>query len=102
MASEDPFLSGEYGTHYAIGMQGASNGGLLTAVTTIKHWAAYSLENSDGMSRHTFNANITPYSLASSYFPAFYRALTVGKARGVMCSYNVSRRPAECSRRMAS
>ena len=89
VTSEDPLLAGDWGANYARGMQGVGGpGGPLAAVTTIKHWDAYSLEDADGWSRHNFSANVTRYALAGSYFPAFERAIREGGARGVMCSYN--------------
>jgi hypothetical protein len=47
---------------------------------------AYSLENSDGFTRHNFNALIDNATLADTYFPAFKMTVQEGKALGVMCS----------------
>jgi hypothetical protein len=47
---------------------------------------SYSLENSDGFTRHNFNAIVSNYSLADTYFPAFKQSVVVGGATGVMCS----------------
>jgi len=55
---------------------------------TLKHWDAYSLEDADGYTRHNFDAIISNYSLADTYFPAFKAAVQQGGAKGVMCSYN--------------
>ena len=55
---------------------------------TLKHWDAYSLENSDGFTRYNFNAVVSNYSLADTYFPAFKKSVVDGGAKGVMCSYN--------------
>lgn len=52
---------------------------------TLKHWDAYSLEDSDGFTRHNFNAIVSNYTLADTYFPAFKQAVTQGGAMGVMC-----------------
>ncbi len=49
---------------------------------------AYSLEDSDGFTRHNFNAVVSNYALMDSFFPAFERAVVQGGAKGVMCSYN--------------
>lgn len=54
----------------------------------MQHWDAYSLENSDGFTRYDFNAVVSNYTLADSYFPAFKAAVVQGNAKGVMCSYN--------------
>jgi beta-glucosidase-like glycosyl hydrolase len=55
---------------------------------TLKHWDAYSLEDSDGFTRHDFNAVISNYTLHDTYFPAFKASVVSGKAKGIMCSYN--------------
>lgn len=49
---------------------------------------ADSLESYGGVTRETFNAVCSPYDLTSTYYPAFKHAVTQGKAKGVMCSYN--------------
>lgn len=50
--------------------------------------AAYSLEDSDGFTRHTFNAVVSPSDLADSYLPAFKASITTADAKGVMCQYS--------------
>jgi len=50
-----------------------------------RHWDAYSLENSDGFTRHNFNAIVDNYTLADTYFPAFKESVVEGGALGVMC-----------------
>ena len=55
---------------------------------TLKHWDAYSLENSDGFTRHNFDAKIDDYTMADTYLPAFKMTVQEGKAKGAMCSYN--------------
>ena len=47
---------------------------------------AYSLENSDGFTRHNFNAIVDNATLADTYWPAFKATVQEGKALGVMCS----------------
>jgi beta-D-xylosidase 4 len=49
---------------------------------------AYSLEDSDGYTRYNFNAIVSEYGLADTFFPAFKRAVIDGNAQGIMCSYN--------------
>lgn len=43
VASEDPFLTGEIGTNYAVGFQQGSDARYLLGVLTLKHWAAYTV-----------------------------------------------------------
>ena len=49
-----------------------------------------SLENSDGFTRHNFNAIVSDYALQHTYFPAFKTSVIDGKAKGVMCSCECS------------
>ena len=58
----------------------------LAGVSTLKHWDAYSLEDSDGSRRYDFNAIVSNYALATSYFPAFAKSVQEGGALGVMCA----------------
>ena len=42
---EDPYLSGQFGTAYTIGLQnGTLDSRYLQAVVTLKHWDAYQLD----------------------------------------------------------
>jgi beta-D-xylosidase 4 len=88
-SGEDPYLSGQFGTAYTIGLQnGTLDARYLQAVVTLKHWDAYSLEDSDGFTRYNFNALVSLYDFSNTYFPAFKASVTQGNAKGVMCSYN--------------
>lgn len=87
--SEDPYVNGRFGEEYTRGLQRGEDPRFLQAIVTLKHWDAYSLEGSDGFTRHNFNARVSKYSLASTYLPAFRRAVVEGGAAGVMCSYNM-------------
>jgi beta-D-xylosidase 4 len=46
---------------------------------TLKHWDAYSLEDSDGATRHNFNAIVDNATLADTYWPAFKASVQEGK-----------------------
>ncbi len=80
---EDPMLTGTFGVEYTRGLQekapsssssttttttrsssnddGSDNGdgGYLQAVVTLKHFAAYSVEDYEGVSRHNYDAEVT-------------------------------------------
>jgi len=86
--SESPLINGAFGTGYTLGAQTGDDARFLKTAVTMKHWAAYSLENSDGFTRHTFNAVVSNYSLAMTYFPHFKRTVQEGGVAGFMCSYN--------------
>ena len=82
-------MNGDFGSQYA---QGVQYPGLddtrLAGVATLKHWDAYNNENSDNTTRDNFNAVVSNFALAHTYFPAFKRSVVEGGALGVMCSYN--------------
>ncbi len=91
---EDPFLSSQYAIHFIRGMQGADlNQKYLKVSSCAKHFAAYSMENSDGTDRDHFNAVVDQEDFNRTYFPAFkWATLPIveggGGASSVMCSYN--------------
>eukprot|EP00045_Choanoeca_perplexa_P012180 m.131922 g.131922 ORF g.131922 m.131922 type:complete len:777 (-) comp15917_c0_seq1:291-2621(-) len=85
---ESPYLNGQFGKLYTVGLQQGADDSYMQAVVTLKHWDAYSLENSDGYTRHNFDAKVSNFSLADTYWPAFEACVKDGKAAGVMCSYN--------------
>jgi xylan 1,4-beta-xylosidase len=100
--SEDPFLTGVYGTLYTLGLQNNSqvDDRYLQAVATLKHLDANSLEGPHwtpqgtwdtlhgNISRYSCNAKISLYDWAASYLEAFRQAVVNGGAAGIMCSYN--------------
>jgi len=86
--SEDPYVNGRFGTEYTLGLQTGEDRRYIKVAVTLKHWDAYSLEDADGVTRHTFNAIVSNYTLQDTYFPAFKASVIEGNAKGVMCSYN--------------
>ena len=51
VASEDPYINGVFGTEYTRGLQEGEDTRFLQAISTLKHWDAYSLEDADGRTR---------------------------------------------------
>ncbi|ETI40358.1 hypothetical protein F443_14218 [Phytophthora nicotianae P1569] len=88
--SEDPLVNSKYGVAYTRGLQEGKREDprFLQAVVTLKHYAAYSYENYGGVNRMEFDAIVSPYDFADTYFPAFRSSIVDGNAKGVMCSYN--------------
>ncbi|EGZ24680.1 family 3 glycoside hydrolase [Phytophthora sojae] len=88
--SEDPLVNSKYGVAYTRGLQEGKRQDprFLQAVVTLKHYAAYSYENYGGVNRMEFDAIVSPYDFADTYFPAFRSSVVDGNAKGVMCSYN--------------
>merc|ERR1711991_1125388 len=59
---DDPYLNAQYAIGFVSGVQGNGNyDKYLLASSCVKHFAAYSMENSDGYNRHNFNAIVGPY-----------------------------------------
>eukprot|EP01060_Flectonema_neradi_P008815 TRINITY_DN1630_c0_g1_i10.p1 TRINITY_DN1630_c0_g1~~TRINITY_DN1630_c0_g1_i10.p1 ORF type:complete len:793 (+),score=139.33 TRINITY_DN1630_c0_g1_i10:40-2379(+) len=87
--SEDPTVTAMFGRLYAHAHQNSPDEKrFLNGVTTLKHWDAYSLDDSDGATRYNFNAIVDNATLADTFFPAFKDSVANGGALGVMCSYN--------------
>ncbi|KAG6609706.1 family 3 glycoside hydrolase [Phytophthora cinnamomi] len=88
--SEDPLVNSKYGVAYTKGLQEGRHEDprYLQAVVTLKHYVAYSYENYGGGNRMEFDAIVSPYDFADTYFPAFRSSIVDGNAKGVMCSYN--------------
>ncbi|HEU4635612.1 MAG TPA: glycoside hydrolase family 3 C-terminal domain-containing protein [Edaphobacter sp.] len=88
---EDPFLTGQMGTAFVKGIQGADPT-YFRAIATPKHFAVHSGPESD---RHRFNVDPTPYDLWDTYLPAFRSTIVEGHAYSIMCAYNeVNGKPA--------
>eukprot|EP00040_Diaphanoeca_grandis_P032978 m.200909 g.200909 ORF g.200909 m.200909 type:complete len:864 (-) comp32782_c0_seq1:202-2793(-) len=102
--SEDPYLMSMFSLAYTLGFQNGTFGNehstpneFFRGLVTLKHWDANTLEDSDGFTRHTFDANVSNFVLQDSYFPAFRTAIKQGGARGIMCAYNSVQGVPSCS-----
>ena len=85
---EDPYLTGQYAIMYVKGMQEGEDPRYYKTIATLKHFAAYSLEQWGGVGRLAFNAIVSDEDLAQTYLPAFQAGIQQGRAGSVMCSYN--------------
>lgn len=85
---EDWFISGEWGAIYTGGLQGEGDTSVLRVLATMKHAAAYDMENSDGQSRSSFNAMVSPRDLAEYYWAPFKPTAQRGRPAFLMASYN--------------
>jgi beta-glucosidase len=81
---EDPFLTGQIGSAFVRGLQGADPD-YLKVVATAKHYAVHSGPESE---RHTFDAVVTPHDLEDTYLPAFRELVVNAHVDSVMCAYN--------------
>eukprot|EP00040_Diaphanoeca_grandis_P005636 m.33801 g.33801 ORF g.33801 m.33801 type:complete len:925 (+) comp16874_c0_seq1:89-2863(+) len=87
--SEDPWLNGAYASEYVRGFQGMDDGVNYTkAASCCKHFYAYSLESSDGFSRHDFNAIVNKQDLTETYNTPFAMCVLNAAPEQIMCSYN--------------
>ena len=91
---ECPYGAGQYGKYVSLGLQNGDhmydNSSYLLGVATLKHFAAYSLEDYDNHTwmRQTFNAVVSNFDLADSYFPGFKTTIQDGQAAGIMYAAN--------------
>jgi beta-glucosidase len=81
---EDPYLTGRMGVAFVRGIQGPDSAH-PKAIATPKHFAAHS---GPEVGRNSFDADIPPRDMASTYTPAFRTVLTEGQALSTMCAYN--------------
>jgi len=101
-ASEDPNYNGQYGKAYTMGIQTGEDSNFVKVAVTLKHWDAYSLEDADGYQRYNFNAIVSDFALADSYWPAWEISIVEGGALGVMCSYNAINGVPSCANQRQS
>lgn len=81
---EDPYLTGRMGMALVEGFQG-NDPHYLRITACAKHFAVHSGPES---TRHTFDANISPYDLHDTYLPAFRNLVVDARVASVMCAYN--------------
>lgn len=90
--SEDPWLTGVFGTAYASGLKG--DGRVMKTAPTLKHFLAYNNETD----RCQTSSNLPPRVLHEYELRAFRAPIEAGAAVAVMPSYNlVNGRPAHLS-----
>lgn len=80
---EDPYLTGEIGKAFVLGLQGNHHKYLKVAAGA-KHFAVHSGPEAN---RHSFNAKVRPQDLNQTYLPAF-KKLVEANVEIVMCAYN--------------
>src|ERR1700761_3872385 len=86
---EDPFHISRYVLHLIPGLQGGLNPEPFVKVAAdCKHFAAYDLENWEGVTRFTFDAIVSQQDLVEYYLPPFQSCVRDANVESVMCSYN--------------
>lgn len=96
--SEDPLLNGVFAVAFTRGMQEGVDSRYLLAATTLKHFAAYSLEdyydvNGIHYTRENINNLVSEFDASDTYFPAFQMGVSPvasggAQAAGVMMAMN--------------
>jgi beta-glucosidase len=84
---EEPSLNGRYGVAISQGYQNGEDARYIKTLITLKHWDAYNVEGYPGsaITRHNFDAIVSQYALADTFFVAWKAAIVEGGALGVMC-----------------
>lgn len=81
---EDPYLTGQMGKQFVLGLQG-NDPKYLKAVATAKHYAVHS---GPEPLRHNFNAVISERDLRETYLEAFRTLVVDGNVYSIMGAYN--------------
>ncbi|KAF7593193.1 hypothetical protein BBP40_011823 [Aspergillus hancockii] len=85
---EDPLHLSRYVYHLIDGLQGGIGPDKPKVVATCKHFAAYDLEDWEGVQRYAFDAVVSSQDLSEYYLPPFKACTRDAKVDAVMCSYN--------------
>ncbi|KAI0673711.1 glycoside hydrolase family 3 protein [Trametes maxima] len=86
---EDPFHLSQYVYNLIVGLQGGLDPKPhFKVVADCKHFAAYDLDNWEGVVRYGFNAVVSQQDLSEFYLPPFQSCVRDAKVASVMCSYN--------------
>eukprot|EP00930_Biecheleria_cincta_P079262 TRINITY_DN6702_c0_g1_i2.p1 TRINITY_DN6702_c0_g1~~TRINITY_DN6702_c0_g1_i2.p1 ORF type:complete len:935 (-),score=149.56 TRINITY_DN6702_c0_g1_i2:46-2850(-) len=89
---EDPYLTSEYAVNFVNGMQkeDSDGTGFVQASACLKHYLAYSFENSTALAldRMNFSAEVDEFDLQHTFLPMFERVVKNTSVGCVMCSYN--------------
>lgn len=81
---EDPYLSGQMGKEFVLGLQGGDSD-YLKVVATAKHFAVHS---GPEKLRHSFDVDVSDRDLYETYLPAFKTLVEEGDVYSVMGAYN--------------
>ena len=85
---EDPFLASQYASTMVRGLQEGEDNRYLKVAATCKHFIAYDLENWNGTTRWTFDAEISDQDLVETYLPPFEACIRDGQVKSIMGSLN--------------
>ena len=94
---EDPFHVSSYTRALLSGLEAAKAYSVKKLVATCKHYGAYDLEYSQGVSRFQFDALVSTQDLAEYYMPSFEACTRDMQAGATMCSYNSANGVPSCA-----
>lgn len=84
--SEDPMLTAEYAAAFVSAFQAAGESPYLLAAATCKHAVVYDLENSDNVTRHTDQLQVTAQDYVQYFLPPYRACLQRAGAASAMLS----------------
>ncbi|XP_006840294.3 beta-xylosidase/alpha-L-arabinofuranosidase 1 [Amborella trichopoda] len=95
---EDPYTVGRYATNYVRGLQDVEGtvedyandlaSRPLKVASCCKHYAAYDIDNWQGVDRFHFDAKVTERDMVETFVRPFEMCVKDGDVSSVMCSYN--------------
>ncbi|KAF2314665.1 hypothetical protein GH714_028370 [Hevea brasiliensis] len=93
---EDPFIVGSYASNYVRGLQDVEgtenytdlNSRPLKVSSCCKHFAAYDVDNWQGIERYSFDARVTEQDMVETFLRPFEMCVKDGDVSSIMCSYN--------------
>ncbi|KAJ7680539.1 glycoside hydrolase family 3 protein [Mycena polygramma] len=86
---EDSFHTAQYVYHLVDGFQGGIDPEpYVKVIADCKHFAAYDMDDWDGIIQRQFNAIVTTQELSEYYLQPFQSCVRDAKVMSVMCSYN--------------
>ncbi|XP_006858943.2 beta-xylosidase/alpha-L-arabinofuranosidase 1 [Amborella trichopoda] len=98
---EDPYTVGRYAVNYVRGLQDVEgttpgtntteedlNTRPLKVAACCKHYAAYDVDNWQGVDRYHFDARVTERDMLETFVRPFEMCVRDGDVSSVMCSYN--------------
>ncbi|KAJ7947214.1 Beta-D-xylosidase [Quillaja saponaria] len=93
---EDPFVVGTYASNYVRGLQDVEgtenmtdlNSRPLKVSACCKHYAAYDMEDWNGVDRYHFDARVSEQDMVETFLRPFEMCVKDGDVSSVMCSFN--------------
>jgi beta-glucosidase-like glycosyl hydrolase len=85
---EDPYLVSQYVSGMVRGLQEGEDSRYLKIAATCKHLIAYDMDDWNGTTRWTFNAQVSDQDLVETYLPPFETCIRDAHVKSIMGSLN--------------